>query len=47
VPFTKYGFSFYEPDQVRQLLESAGFGRIDMVSGSSRLGKFLCAVAIK
>jgi len=47
VPFTKYGFGFYEPDQVLRLLENAGFGDTEMVSGSSRLGEFLCAVATK
>ena len=47
VPFTKYGFAYYEPSQVRELLQKAGFGSIEMVSGSSRLGEFLCAVATK
>jgi ubiquinone/menaquinone biosynthesis C-methylase UbiE len=47
VPFTKYGFSYYEPGQVRELLKKAGFGSIEMVSGSSRLGEFVCAVATK
>jgi len=44
VPFTKYGFSFYEPEHVQRLLESVGFANVQMVSGSSRLGEFLCAV---
>ena len=44
VPFTKYGFSFYEPEQVQRLLENVGFANVQMVSGSSRLGEFLCAV---
>ena len=47
VPFTKHGFSYYEPGQVRELLKKAGFGSIEMVSGSSRLGEFVCAVATK
>ena len=47
VPFTKYGFSFYDPEQVRQLLETTGFRQIEMVPGSSRLGEFVCAVATK
>jgi SAM-dependent methyltransferase len=47
VPYTKYGFSFYEPDQVRQLMQSVGFEDIRMASGTSRLGDFLCAVGTK
>ena len=47
VPFTKHGFSFHEPDRVRQLLEQVGFAHVEMVPGSTRLGPFLCAVATK
>jgi SAM-dependent methyltransferase len=47
VPFTKYGFSFYEPEQVQHLLEKVGFRNVRAVSGSSRLGQFLCAIGTK
>ena len=47
VPFTKYGFAFFEPDEVARLLESVGFVDVEMVPGSTGLGEFLCAVATK
>ena len=47
VPCTKYGFSFYDPTQVQRLFENVGFANVQMVSGSSRLGEFLCAVGTK
>ena len=47
LPFTKHGFTLYEPDQIRGLLEDAGFGDIRMVPGSGRRGAFVCAVATK
>ncbi len=45
VPYTKHGFGFHEPEEVGRLLEQAGFGDVRMVSGTSRLGDFVCAVA--
>ena len=47
VPYTKYGFSFYEPAQVESQLGEAGFRDIRMVSGAGLIGEFICAVAIK
>jgi ubiquinone/menaquinone biosynthesis C-methylase UbiE len=47
VPFTKYGFSFYEPERVRQLLAEAGFRATELAAGSTSLGPFTCAVATK
>lgn len=47
LPYTKYGFTLYDPAQVRRLLEEAGFRDIQMVAGSSRLGQFMCAVCTK
>ena len=47
LPFTKHGFTLYEPDQIRDLLEDAGFGDIRMVPGSGRRGDFVCAIGTK
>jgi hypothetical protein len=47
LPFTKHGFTLYEPDQIRDLLEDAGFGDIRMVPGSARRGDFVCAIGTK
>ena len=45
LPYTKYGFRLYEPEQVQALLRDAGFRDVQMVAGTSRLGDFFCAVA--
>jgi ubiquinone/menaquinone biosynthesis C-methylase UbiE len=47
VPFTKYGFRYYEPDDVTDLLRQVGFTSVRTASGTTRLGEFLCAVATK
>jgi SAM-dependent methyltransferase len=47
VPYTKHGFSFYEPDRVRSLMEEAGFRSVEMVSGTAVLGEFRCAVGTR
>jgi len=47
LPYTRYGFTLYEPEQVRALLEDAGFGDVELVAGSSRLGEFFCAAGTK
>lgn len=47
VPYTKYGFGHYEPEQVQCMLEDAGFAEVRMVPGSTRIGEFLCAVGTK
>lgn len=44
---TQYGFTYYEVDEVERLLEEAGFGDVRMVSGSQRLGEFVCAICTK
>ena len=44
---TEHGFTLYEPDDLRRLLEAAGFGGIEMVPGRGPRGDFLCAVATK
>jgi ubiquinone/menaquinone biosynthesis C-methylase UbiE len=43
LPYTKHGFVLYEPDQVRGLLQDAGFRDVEIVAGSSGLGDFFCA----
>jgi hypothetical protein len=45
LPYTKHAFALYEPDQVRGLLQDAGFREVEVVAGSSRLGDFFCAAA--
>src|SRR6185295_3402288 len=47
LPYTKHGFTLYDPPQVQHLLEEAGFRDIQMIPGSSRLGPFVCAAATK
>ena len=47
LPFTKHGFTLYEPDHVHGLLEDAGFGSIRMVPGTGRRGDYVCAIATK
>ena len=47
LPFTKHGFTLYEPDHVRSLLEDAGFGDIRMVPGTGRRGDYVCAIATR
>jgi ubiquinone/menaquinone biosynthesis C-methylase UbiE len=47
VPYTRHGFSFYDPAAVEKLLADAGFYDIRMVDGSSSLGEFKCAIGIK
>jgi ubiquinone/menaquinone biosynthesis C-methylase UbiE len=45
--FTKHGIVLYEVDQVHQLMESAGFHKINMVRGSDRHREFICAIGKK
>jgi ubiquinone/menaquinone biosynthesis C-methylase UbiE len=47
VPYTKYGFSYYEPAEVERFLIQAGFRDIQAASASSRLGVFICAIGTK
>ncbi len=47
VPYTKYGFKFYEASEVAEFLAAAGFREIRMVGGTSSLGEFQCAIATK
>jgi hypothetical protein len=44
---TEHGFTLFEPDEMRRLLQVAGFGGIEMVPGSGPRGEFICAVATK
>lgn len=47
LPFTRHGFTLYEPDRMRGLLEDAGFTDIRMVPGFGRRGDYMCAIATK
>lgn len=47
LPFTKHGFTLYEPDRISGLLQDAGFGDIRMVPGTGRRGHYMCAIATK
>jgi SAM-dependent methyltransferase len=38
LPVTKHGFTLYQPDQIRSLLEDAGFGIHEIVQGSGPRG---------
>ncbi len=45
--YTKYGFRLYDSAEVQRLLETVGFANVQMVSGSGRFGRFLCAVGTR
>jgi ubiquinone/menaquinone biosynthesis C-methylase UbiE len=47
LPYTRHGFTLYEPAQVRALLEEAGFRAVELAAGTNRLGEFFCASATK
>jgi ubiquinone/menaquinone biosynthesis C-methylase UbiE len=47
LPVTKHGFTLYDPDQIRRLLEDAGFGGVEMIPGSGPRGEFMCAIGTK
>jgi arsenite methyltransferase len=44
---TEHSFTLYEPDDLCRLLETAGFGGIEMVPGHGPRGDFLCAIGKK
>jgi hypothetical protein len=45
--FTRHGFRYYEPEDVRVLLEESGFTDIELTPGHGPRGEFVCATAIK
>jgi len=47
VAYTRYGFTLYEPAEVQRLMETVGFANVQMVSGSSRFGRFSCAIGTR
>jgi ubiquinone/menaquinone biosynthesis C-methylase UbiE len=47
MPFTRHGFRYYEPDEVRALLDEAGFAGVQLVPGRGPRGPFVCACAVK
>ena len=44
---TEHGFTLFEPDEMRRLLEDAGFGGIEMTPGHGPRGDFVCAIGTK
>ena len=44
---TEHGFTLFEPEDVRRLLEDAGFGGIEMAPGRGPRGDFVCAIGTK
>jgi arsenite methyltransferase len=44
LPVTKHGFTLYDPDDVRQLLERAGFTDIELIPVPGAHDKDICAV---
>ena len=44
---TGHGFTLFEPEDVRGLLEDAGFGAVEMIPGHGRRGDFVCATGTK
>ena len=44
---TEHGFTLFEPDEVRRLLEDAGFECIEMARGDVPRGDFVCAIGVK
>ena len=47
LPYTRHGFTLYDPDEVERLLSESGFGDIRSVTGSHRLGVSICAIGTK
>ena len=47
LPYTRHGFTLYEPAEVQALLESTGFRDVRVVAQSVGRFKFFCAVAAR
>jgi arsenite methyltransferase len=47
LPATKHGFTLYEPDDVRRLLEDAGFAGIEMIPAPGPRASYVCAVGTR
>ena len=47
LPYTRHGFTLYEPEQVQALLVGAGFHDVALARGTSRLGDFFAASGSK
>jgi ubiquinone/menaquinone biosynthesis C-methylase UbiE len=45
--FTKHGFRYYEPEDVRSLLDEAGFAEVELVPGHGPRDEFICACGVK
>jgi arsenite methyltransferase len=44
---TQYGLTLYDADEMRRVLERAGFRDVEIISGTDRRGEFICAVGTK
>ncbi len=47
LPYTKHGFTLYEPEAVAALLRDAGFQDVGTTPGTTRLGDFFCATGTR
>ena len=47
LPYTRHGFTLYDGHEVQHLLEHAGFRDVRLVTGSQKIGEFICAVGTK
>jgi SAM-dependent methyltransferase len=47
LPFTRHGFTLFEPEDIGRLLESAGFGDIRLVPDTGRRGDYMCVVGTR
>ena len=46
-PYFRYGFTFYEEETVREMMEKAGFDAVQIIPGSAGKRTFFCAVGPK
>lgn len=47
LPYTRHGFTLYDGHEVQHLLEHAGFRNVRLVTGSQKIGEFICAVGTR
>jgi arsenite methyltransferase len=47
ISFTRHGFTYHEPEDVRALLDEAGFADVELAPGHGPRGEFYCASGVK
>jgi|SRR5262245_22788275 len=47
LPYTRHGFTLYDGDEMQHLLAEAGFREVRLVTGTQKIGEFMCAVGTK